>query len=98
MSSIPYFSFSFFGSVDAQSLSKMNLRKPFLRIIFRYILKAIFSAPNLTLAAKHLLKVGAGMRGKGFGVKTGIGSWLRIFGNCITSWASHLFFPDRTRT
>lgn len=46
--------FSFLGSFDAQSLSKMNLRKPFLRIIFRYIFKATFSVPSLTLAAKHL--------------------------------------------
>lgn len=47
---------SFFSwqSFNAQSLSQMDPRKPFLRIIFRYIFKAKFSAQTLILAAKHL--------------------------------------------
>lgn len=76
---------SSFDNFSAQSLSKMNPRKPFLRIIFRYIFKAKFSAQTLTLAAKHLQMIPTWGENIGLEVKFGIGSWLGIFGNYVTS-------------
>lgn len=85
MDSRPYSLLSSFDNFSAQSLSKMNPRKPFLRIIFRYIFKAKFSAQTLTLAAKHLQMIPTWGENIGLEVKFGIGSWLGIFGNYVTS-------------
>lgn len=96
MDSSPYFLLSSFGNFNAQSLSKMNPRKPFLRIIFRYIFKAKFSAQTLTLAAKHLQMMPTWGKNIGLEVKFGIGSWLGIFGNYITSMGFAFFPPTQT--
>ena len=91
----PYLLLSSFGSFNAQSLSQMNPRKPFLRIIFRYIFKAKFSAQTLTLAAKHLQMMPTWGANIGLEVKSGIGSWLSIFGNYVTSMGFTFFPPHR---
>lgn len=85
-----------FGSFNAQSFSQTNPRNPFLRIIFRYIFKAKFSAQTLTLAAKHLQMMTTWGANIGLEVKSGKGSWLGIFGNYVTSMGFTPPLPPHT--